>query len=83
MEQSLVEAVQQEWREDGPSQAAVGPSQIARRNYELLLHRKATAVAASELTCSTSTLSGEPACQPASLSQAVSGQEGSGNKCQR
>ena len=59
MEQSLVEAVQQE-REGLHSiqPAAVSPCQIARRNYELLVHRQSTATAALELTCSTSSLSG-------------------------
>ena len=59
VEQSLVGAVQQERGGLQAGQpAAVGPSQIARRNYELLVHRQSTAIAASELTCSTSTLSG-------------------------
>lgn len=59
MEQSLVEAVQQEREGLHSTQpAAVGPSQIARRNYELLVHRQSTATAALELTCSTSSLSG-------------------------
>lgn len=59
VEQSLVDAVQQERNDLQAAQpAAVGPSQIARRNYELLVHRQSTAIAASELTCSTSSLSG-------------------------
>ena len=59
VEQSLVDAVQQERNGlEAAQPAAVGPSQIARRNYELLVHRQSTAIAASELTCSTSSLSG-------------------------
>lgn len=59
IEQSLVDAWQRERAGlHTPQPAAVGPNQIARRNYELLLHRQSTAIAASLLTCSTSSLSG-------------------------
>lgn len=70
LEQSLVEALQQEWGGQAASNlTAIGPSQIARRNYELLVHRRSTAMAASELTCSTSTLSGLLARHPSTPQQ--------------
>lgn len=59
VEQALVDVWQQEQGSLHVTQpTAAGPTQIARRNYELLLHRRSTVTAALQLTCSTSSLSG-------------------------
>ena len=63
VEQSLVAAVGLEWtgvQGTGPLPAAPA-SHLALRNHALLVHRAEVDAAAAELTCSTTSLSGQDA----------------------
>ena len=63
VEQSLVNYVGLEWtgiQGTGPIPAAP-PSSLALRNYALLVHRLEADTTASQLTCSTTSLSGKHA----------------------